>query len=30
LSLTLSVVSKYLSRSRQDPVSKDIATELFD
>ena len=30
LSLTPSAVSKLVSRGRYDPVSKDIATELFD
>jgi putative transposase len=30
LNLTASAVSKLISRGRHDPVSKDIATELFD
>jgi len=30
LNLTPSAVSKLISRGRHDPVSKDVATELFD
>ncbi|MGD2187681.1 MAG: hypothetical protein PVI71_16230, partial [Desulfobacterales bacterium] len=30
LNLTPSAVSKLISRGRRDPVSKDIANELFD